>query len=712
MSSPRQALAAALAATAAAFAAPIRAAETPPTQPVLVLGRDLAARDFDDPAWNDAAAIVSTIQQEPVEGAPASLATECRIIATPRALLLRFVLEEPPAEIVAHELRRDADLSADDRIAFVLDTYHDRRNAYYFATNANGVRVDGLVIEQSAASLDWDTVWDVRVRRTALGWDALFRIPFASLSFRGEDAGVWGFNFSRQSHRRAEIARWTGWQRPYPLELVSLAGDLTGLPPLASRRLRQAIPFAAGAFDRRSNPSDTDAIGKAGFDVRYGLTSAVEADLTVNTDFAETEADQQQFNFGRSSLFFPEKRAFFLERSQVFAFGDPDTTLPFFSRRIGFDDDGNALPIDAGLKLTGRVGPTDLGMLAVQTRAAAGQPRTDFLVARLKQDLGHSTYVGGLFTNVEQPAEGGVSRDWRTYGVDTRIQLHPDWRFIGYWVDTHTPGVSGRTSAWSADLFYNGRNAKGEIQAAHFGSAYEPRAGFVRQPGVQLYFADLTLIARPAILGLQDINVEAFTFPRYTEDGSLSERETQYTFRANWRNGAYMDDDLVDAYDERLTEPLDLAGHATIAPGSYHFVRHQIAFGTDPSRALAFQANFNFGGYYDGRRDRYIGRVFWKPSEHVAVTAIEDYNVVRLAGGDFDLSLFSLRLDWNPSVSLLTSFTLQSDNLDRLTHAQAIVRWLVDPATDVFAVYDRQTGAGFERPGTRVTVKVRRTFDF
>ena len=146
------------------------------------------------------------------------------MIATPRALLVRFRFEEPATEIVAHELRRDSDLAADDRIAIVLDTYSDRRNAYYFATNPNGVRTDGLITEQGLPSLDWDTVWNVRVRRTARGWDALFRIPFVSLSFPGEVGGVWGFNFSRRTPRRGETARWTGWQRPYPLEKVSLAG--------------------------------------------------------------------------------------------------------------------------------------------------------------------------------------------------------------------------------------------------------------------------------------------------------------------------------------------------------------------------------------------------------------------------------------------------------------------------------------------------------
>src|SRR5438477_8120271 len=175
-------------------------------------------------------------------------------------------------------------------------------------------------------------------------------------------------------------------------------------------------------------------------------------------------------------------------------------------------------------------------------------------------------------------------------------------------------------------------------------------------------------------------------------------------------NNSYIDNDIVDVFDENLTAPLALTDTVTIPVGLYHFVRHQIAFGSNPSRALAFQANFNFGGYYGGRRDQYTGRLFWKPSEHVGVSVIEAYNVVRLPQGDFDLSLLSARVDWNASVRLLSSLIVQSDNVDRLTNVQAILRWLVDPATDAFLVYSRQIGAGFERPGTRVILKIRKTF--
>jgi hypothetical protein len=695
-------------------AAPLEGQPSPRALVVAVTPRDLSAADFDDPAWEAAPAASELFQQEPEEGRPATLHTECRVLATPKALLIRFVMEEPAAEIVAHELRRDADLSSDDRIAIVLDTYHDRRNAYFFATNPNGAREDGLVTEEGDPSLDWDTIWDVRVRRTPRGWDVLFRIPYTALNFPG-GGETWGFNFSRIMRRRNETVRWTGWKRPFALSKISLAGELSGIPAMPTRRLRSLTPYVAGVVDRRDSPPDTDLRGKAGLDFRYGLSSSTEADLTVNTDFAETEADAQQFNFGRASLFFPEKRPFFLQRSQIFAFGSSSTTLPFFSRRIGLTNVDSAsptpIPIDAGLKLTGRLGPTDFGALAVQTREASGEPRSDFFASRVKLDLGHASYVGALFTDIERSTDDPSRAYSRTYGADAGVSLTPEWSASGFYTRTNNPGSSGETSAWDLNLAYSGEYATGRIERGNIGSSFDPQMGFVSQNGIHSTFADLEVTPRPHALGLQNLGFETFYSFKYNEDGSMNEREYQYTFRAIWQNGSYSDNDIVNVFDENLTVPLVLTDTVTIPIGLYHFVRHQIAFGTNPSRSVAFQANFNFGGYYGGHRNRYVGRLFFKPNEHLAFSIIQDYNAVRLPQGNFNLSLFSTRVDWNPSVRLLSSVIVQSDNVDRLTNIQAIFRRLIDAATDVFFVYDRQVGRGFERPGTRVTVKFRKTFD-
>ena len=692
------------------------AAGQPPTRAVSALAdpREPAAIDFDDPAWSKAPAAGDLVQQEPSEGKPAALKTECRIITTRRAILFRFAMEEAAGEIVARELRRDAALDNDDRIELILDTNHDRRNAYYFATNPNGVRVDGLITEEQPPSLDWDTVWEVRVRRRPGGWDAILVVPFAALTFPADPEGVWGFNFSRDVKRRTETDRWSGWQRPFSIAKVYLAGELIAVRTARGRTLRELTPYAAGTIDRRDHPSNSSLLGKAGGDFRLGIAESSEADLTVNTDFAETEVDAQQFNFGRTALFFPEKRQFFLQRAQTFAFGSSDTTLPFFSRTIGLngDDPPLSIPIDAGLKATGRWSATDLGALAVQTRSAAGDPRTDFFVGRIKQDLGHASYIGALVTDLERSTSSASPRAWsRTYGADAGLTITPELTGSGFYVETRNPRLGGETSAWNAQLDYRGAFANGEVRRTDIGSHYLPQMGFVEQAGIHETFGDVEFTPRPEVLGLRNLGFEGFYDFKYNEDGSLNGREYQYTFRAQWLNGAYSDNDIVDVFDENLTEPLELTDRVSIRPGVYHFVRHQIAAGSDPTRSLAVQVNFNFGEYYGGSRNRYVGRIFWKPSAHIGASLIDDYNVVRLPEGNFDLSLFSFRLDWNPSTRWITSAIVQSDNVDKLASIQVIARWLADPATDVFAVFERQAGRGFERPGSRFVLKVRRSFD-
>ena len=704
----------ALLAALAGLSAPTVLAQAPAR--VLVAfpsAKDVAPDGFDEPIWHDAPPAAGLVQQDPAEGKPATLETECRVIVTPRALVFRFSMAEPERQIVARELRRDAVLDNDDRIELILDTNHDRRNAYYFATNPNGVRVDGLITEEQTPSLDWDTVWDVRIRRRPDGWDAIFVVPFAALTFPADPEGVWGFNFSREIKRRTETDRWSGWQRPFSISKVSLAGELRAVRISRGRTLRELTPYAAGAIQRDDRSSNTSLLGRVGGDFRLGIGEASEADLTVNTDFAETEVDALQFNFGRTALFFPEKRQFFLQRAQTFAFGSAATTIPFFSRTIGLngDDPPVTIPIDAGIKAAGRWAATDFGALAVQTREGAGEPRTDSFVGRVKQDLGHASYVGALFTDIERAVPSTSARAWsRTYGADAGVSLTPEWAASGFYVETRNPGLSGETSAWNAQVDYRGEFANGEVRRTDIGSRYVPQLGFVEQIGIHETFADLEVTPRPDVLGLRNLGFESFYDFKYNENGSLNEREYQYTFRAEWLNGAYSDNDIVDVFDENLTLPLRLTDEVSIRPGVYHFVRHQIAAGTDPSRSLAVQVNFNFGEYYGGTRNRYVGRIFWKPTAHVGVSFIDDYNVVRLPEGNFDLSLISFRLDWNLSTRWITSAIVQSDNVDHLSSIQVIARWLVDPATDVFGVFERRTGIGFETPGTRFILKIRRSF--
>ncbi|MGH7546482.1 MAG: DUF5916 domain-containing protein, partial [Gemmatimonadota bacterium] len=344
---------------------------------------------LDEPAWREAPAATGFRQREPAEGAPASERTEVRVLYDDEHLYIGVrALDAQPERVVARQLARDASIGAsrfgasggDDAIELVLDAFHDRRNAYYFATNPAGVQVDGLITDESFnPDLNWDGVWDVRARRTGDGWSAELAIPWRAIRYPAvAGAQTFGFNVQRVTSRRNEQSLWTAWSRENEgLHRVSRAGDLTGLDLPDHGLDVQAKPYALAeaARDFAGDPGGaTDVGGDLGLDLKAALGSGLVLDLTVNTDFAQVEADDEQLDLTRFNLFFPEKREFFLENAGIFefgapSFGGPPQLLLFFSRRIGLARAETAgtqpVPVLAGARLTGRAGRQTIGLLNV-----------------------------------------------------------------------------------------------------------------------------------------------------------------------------------------------------------------------------------------------------------------------------------------------------------------------------------------------------------
>jgi hypothetical protein len=699
------------------LAVPGSARAEPPSIAALPVDHEIALDGYDDPAWARAPAWTRFYQREPDENKPATQATDLRVAFSGKTLFLRIRMNQALAPLIARERRRDADLSGDDQIELLLDTFHDRRTAYYFATNANGVEVDGHFSEEGTSttiSLDWDGLWDVRARRTGEGWEVLLSIPLAAISFDSGHGADWGINLKRTIRATNELDYISGWRREFAGKTASQAGVLTGLEGLGSRRLIQASPYALGAAEHLSNFPDNNLLGKAGVDFRYGLSSKIEADLTVNTDFAETDADTQQINLTRFPLFFPEKRAFFLQRAQVFAFGGPDSTLPFFSRRIGLSPDGSAfIPIDAGLKLTGRLGKEDVGFFGIRTRAGAGEPPTTFGLVRWKHDFGKGSYLGALGIDAERDSPADSSRKYnRTYGFDGRFAATPRLSFNGFFVATKDPrGFSGdnRAKFLSANYQDDSWNLYGSF--FDVGLHYDTQVGFTPRTGIRNYFGDITFHPPHPLPSIRSIDFEYFQNYDKNRDGSLQEREYQATIRVYWENGAYLDSDLFDTFREHLTEPFEIHRGVVLEPGLYTITRHQLAFGSDNSRDVYASGNFTFGPFYDGYRRYFRAEIDYKPTSSFAVAVNEQYNVIRLREGDFDLSLLGIRLNWNPSVRLLASAFVQANTDARLNAINVRVRWLIEPGTDLFVVYDQRTGRGLERADRKLTVKFVKAFD-
>src|SRR5207249_8991182 len=374
---------------------------------------------LDEPDWKAAAPIGEIRQREPHEGQRATESTEVKLLYDSRNLAVCVMcFDSDPKHIIGTQMSRDADLSADDRIEILIDSFRDRRTAFYFATNPLGALVDALVIENGQMiNKEWDAIWLVRTRRTEQGWSAEFAIPFKSLGFhRGQQA--WGFNFSRTIKRKLEEDRWASPRLDLAFFQVSEAGEIPGVEDIEQGNGLDVRPYVSHKVLRDSNIGN-DASTQPGADIFYNITPSLKWTTTINTDFADTEVDARQINLTRFPLFFPEKRAFFLESAGALNFLNSDEeadVIPFFSRRIGLLE-GEEVPMLAGTKLTGKVRGYDVGLLAAHTRATDLVEAKNFLVARVKRNILKQSYVGGIFTSGD-PAGSAFSR---TSGADFRL---------------------------------------------------------------------------------------------------------------------------------------------------------------------------------------------------------------------------------------------------------------------------------------------------
>src|SRR5438876_2045907 len=355
---------------------------------------------LDEPDWSLAQPATEFVQQQPAEGASASERTEVRVLFDDRNIYLGIrAFDSDAAHINARELVRDAEFSNDDTVAIALDTYHDRRNAFRFAVNPLGTQQDALITDEGRdINVSWNGSWISSGRIDDQGYTVEIEIPLTTLRFK-EGVESWGFNISRIIRRKNEENLWASWQRAFGLERVSQAGELTGVEEIRRRRLREIKPYASGEW-REGVP----LVGRGGLDAgvranvgievaKLGITPSLTAEFAVNPDFGQAEVDNQIVNLSRFSVFFPEKRDFFLENSGIFLFGREGENQAFFTRRIGLTDNGSPVPIDYGVKLTGKIGPYNVGFLQVQTRklgetsTALGIPRQQFSVLRAKRDI-------------------------------------------------------------------------------------------------------------------------------------------------------------------------------------------------------------------------------------------------------------------------------------------------------------------------------------
>src|SRR5688572_11601686 len=474
---------------------------------------------LDEPAWVEAPIARNFVQNEPREGVPATYDTEVRVLYDDESLYFGvFARDDEPGRILVNDLKKDFNTAGSDGFRIVLDTFHDQRNGYLFAINPAGARWDAQMVNEGRENnANWDGIWDVATRIVENGWYAEIRIPFRTLRFGAGESVRWGLNFERKLRRLNEDSYWAPLPRIYDIQQVSLAGTLDGLRELRRSKDLRVKPYALTSSNTNA-ARRTDADFDAGLDVKYGLTAGLTWDFTLNTDFSQVEADEQQINLSRFSLFFPEKRDFFLENSGIFQFGGgfggfggggggggggtvtrqnaSQEMRLFFSRRIGLSDDAAAIPILAGTRVTGRQGRYSLGLLNIQQREQGGVPSTNFSAIRLRRDILANSDVGVVFLDKEQSG----SHFNRVGGIDANFRFG----FLsvnGYAAKTFSPQSAipgrGRDVATRATASYQDRTWTFRGRFDGIGEGFNDEIGFVPRHGVNNSFAFIARAFRP-----------------------------------------------------------------------------------------------------------------------------------------------------------------------------------------------------------------------
>ena len=425
---------------------------------------------LDEPVWSRAQPASGFVQADPDLGSPATERTEVRIAYSDRALYMGVICyDDEPTRLLRFQRRRDEFLQADDRFQWVFDPFLTGQNGYFFETNPSGLMGDSL-LSSAGNNRQWDGIWTLRVQRDDKGWTIEVEIPFATLSFDPKGT-TWGVNFQRTVRRKNEESLWTGWARNQGLQRLSNAGVLNGLGDIGQGRGIELRPYglaASEASPQTGQPGASNS-GKAGLDMFYSLTPGLRANLTLNTDFAQTEVDQRLVNLTQFPLFFPEKRTFFLEGANLFDFGsvlnvggggaagfskpDDNSLIPFFARRIGLDANGAPQDINYGVKLFGQLGRQDVGVLQVRTADEdMGPSGENASVLRLKRRLFRQSYVGALYTR-RAAVSGAGAPALETAGADFRLATSAfrgtrNLSLGGFFLRTTNPLDTGRNLSY------------------------------------------------------------------------------------------------------------------------------------------------------------------------------------------------------------------------------------------------------------------------
>jgi hypothetical protein len=662
---------------------------------------------LDEPAWALADSATDFITALPRDGYPASERSVARVLYDGENLYVgAYLYDSRPERLFSPGLGQDFPTPDADLFGVALDTFLDRQNGIMFAINPAGAVFDAQMFNDSREiNTAWEGMIETRVAVHADGWSVEIAIPLRTLRFRaaaGEQA--WGVNFVRRVRRQNEDSYWAPIERHFRVHKMSRAGTLTGLSDLRQGRNLTLKPYvSAASLGGRARPdvaghaTDLDA----GIDLKYGVTSRLTLDVTTFTDFSQVEVDQEQVNLTRFSLFFPEKRDFFLENDGIFTVGDvternyrtgsgPRDFKLFYSRSIGLSADRRPIPILGGARLSGRAGSTEIGVLGMQTRASDAGPAENFGVLRLRRNLGTTADIGMMVVNRQGTSSAARDEYNRAVGIDANLRLLRYLLVNSYLAATDEHDAAGDRASAYLQAAWRDRLWNVSAFVKHVGDGFNPETGFIRRRGVRQAFATFGAHPQPRIGRVAEINPYIDLSALENLDGVLETRWAKGGLAVSFLDGGTLSVEHENRF-ERLFSETNIAG-ALVPAGDYRFGETSLGYQASGARKLNGSAGVTIGDFYDGNRTSFNARLGVRPNVHFVVEAFAQHNDLRLGGDSFRADVFGGRIRYAASTRFFTSaFVQYIESTDELV-TNLRLNYIHAPLSDIFLVLTERRG--------------------
>ncbi len=645
--------------------------------------------DLSESFWQQAPKISNFTQRELQEGKPVTERTETAIVYTQESLFIGiWCYDSEPDKLVAKEMARDFAYSRDDNFEIIVDTYHDKRNGYLFITNPNGARRDALVTDEGrGVNEDWNGVWDVAVQVTEKGWFAEIEIPFSTLKFPDGKQQIWGINFERNIRRKNEQVIWQGWSRDYELEMVSHAGTLVGIEGISGGHLLELKPYLAGGI-QKINDDPWDKVGRIGGDINYLITSNYKLNVTLHPDFAQIESDRSQINLTRFSLYYPEKREFFLEGKDAFQFGLGSAGEVFYSRRIGIKE-REEIPIIGGVRLLGKESGTEVGALSMQTAAKGSEKSTNYSVLRIKKDILGQSNIGVIATSKKSADTSNY-----VYGADFN---YASSKFFG---DKNIRFGSAVAISQSEQKSLNDKNLGYRVYLSMPNDFFEydlsyyvvqnnfnPEVGFLRRKNYKHLYTELQFNPRPSFIPwIRQMEIKPLDIDYYWSDDTNKLESFFAEFRPlgfATKSGEFVEYNIMRFYD-RLDEPFEIHDDVSIPVGDYLYTRHEIQFSTFSGRKLSAMGDASIGEYYTGDRLQSAIALMFNVNKHLNLSLDYEWNKLKFETHSFETHETGGKVDYAFNPKLYSSLYGQWNNEDKEILLNFRVNWIPKVGSDFY----------------------------